>query len=103
MLALGRSPGAPVRKLAGVRGIACVPGRPQLDHRLAQLVEFAAQIVASDDLANGQPQRGELTREVFGVGLRLRGPSAVLLQRDPVPVLLAILGQRLVSRRPSTS
>ena len=84
--------------LAGLRRLR---RRPDLrDLRLlagqqrAQLVEFVAQVVAGGDLADGQSQRGQFAGQELGVGLGLRGATAVLLQRDPVPVLLPVLRQQ---------
>ena len=66
----------------------------------AQVFQFAAQVVAGlRDVADRQPQRGQFTGQVFGVGLGLLGSSAILVDRDAVSVLLAVLGQQDQRRR----
>ena len=64
-----------------------------------QAVELGAQVLTGGDLADRDPQRGQLPGQVLGVGLRGERPLPVLLQRDPVPVGLAVLGQQDQRRR----
>src|SRR4051794_41303732 len=67
-------------------------GLPGLDGQvLAEPVQLAAQVVARRHLADRQPQRRQLARQVLGVGLRLRRAVAVLVQGDAVAVVLAVL------------
>src|SRR4051794_38925232 len=56
-----------------------------------QLVELTAQVVAGGHLADRDPQRRDLPGQVLGVRFRLRGPVAILVERDPVTVVLAVL------------
>ena len=53
---------------------------PQIGQHAAQFLQFAAQVFTSRDLADGQPQRGQLAGQILGVGLRLRGAPAILVR-----------------------
>ena len=59
-----------------------------------QLLQLAAQVVARHDLADGEPQRRQLARQVLGVGLGALGPRPVLLEGDAVAVVLPVLRQQ---------
>ena len=92
--------GTAVRPLSGLLDFTV--GRrvaAELVEHLVHLLEFAAQVVAGGDLADGEPQRGQFAGEVLGVGLGLLGAAPVLLQRDPVAVLLPVLRQQDQRRR----
>src|SRR5829696_3246852 len=63
-------------------------------HSLQLGAHEVAQEVAGDHLAEREPNRGQLPRQVLGVLLGPGGPRPVLLERDPVPVVLAVLGEQ---------
>ena len=52
----------------------------QLGQLLVQFLEFAAQVVARGDLADGQPQRRQFAGQVLGIGLGLFGAPTVFFQ-----------------------
>ncbi len=62
--------------------------RLKIGQQRAQIVKLVTQVFTRHALADRQPQSGELARQVLGVGLGLRSPATILLECDPVPVLL---------------
>ena len=56
-------------------------------------VQLAADEVPGGQLADGDPQRGQLAGQELGVGLGLRRPRRSS-SADPVAVVLAVLGQQ---------
>jgi hypothetical protein len=62
----------------------------------------AARVVPSTSAtapAEGQPNRRQLAGQELGVGLGAIGAGAVLLQRDSIPIVLAVLRQQDQRRR----
>src|SRR6185503_5779117 len=64
-----------------------------------QLLQLTAQVVTRHGLAHGEPQGGQLARQVLGVGLRALGPRPVFGERHAVAGVLAVLGEQDQRRR----
>ena len=65
-----RSPSSPARS-----GLLGRDVRVPVGQQVAQFIQLIAQVFAGHDLADGQPQGGQLTGQILGVGLGLRGAA----------------------------
>jgi hypothetical protein len=72
-----------------------VPGRRQLLEVAPQPIDLPAQVVAGGDLTDRDPQGSQFASQELGVRLGLGRPGPVVLQADPVAIVLAVLASRM--------
>src|SRR5699024_9981760 len=83
-------------RVTGVTAALAGRGEEGLDplDAVAEVVEFAPQIVPGDHVAHGQSHGRQLPGQELGVGLGLGGAQAVFGEGVLVPVLLAVLREQ---------